>query len=195
MFVDHGRPAARIEIPEGAGAVERRAADILQTSIFKMTGVDLPILTVKAPDGPGAAVLGFAGNDLPPAVTLALPALHTGGFAIATSAGNLYIMSGGGQGLVDGVVHILEKYFGCRRFSPTPEVFPRRDDLALGCLFEVDNPENEVRVAEGRFAPDPGFPDWRRPYTAADLVGGTGEPMTGSPFGQIKPVWYNGGRD
>ncbi|MGZ5498796.1 MAG: hypothetical protein ACXWHI_08740, partial [Candidatus Aminicenantales bacterium] len=49
VFVDHGRLAARIEIPEGAGDVERRAADILQTSIFKMSGVDLPVLTTREP--------------------------------------------------------------------------------------------------------------------------------------------------
>ncbi|MGZ5425278.1 MAG: hypothetical protein ACXWH4_12025, partial [Candidatus Aminicenantales bacterium] len=47
VFVDHGRLAARLDIPEGAGDVERRAAAILQTSIFKMSGVALPVLTTR----------------------------------------------------------------------------------------------------------------------------------------------------
>jgi len=171
VFVDRGRPAARIEIPENAGAVERRAADILQTSVFKMTGVDLPILAVRAPDGPGAAAIGFAAADLPAAVAASLPSLRADGFLAATSAGALYVVSGGGKGLVYGVVHLLEKYFGCRRYSPSAALFPRRDDLALGCLFEVDNPVNEVRIVNGDFALDPDYLDWLRLHTAADLYG------------------------
>ncbi|HOW84546.1 MAG TPA: hypothetical protein P5119_04235 [Candidatus Aminicenantes bacterium] len=141
VFVDRGRPAARIEIPGNAGEAERRAADILQTSVFRMTGVDLPVLAVAAPDRPGAAAIGFPLDDLPPAAAAALPSLRADGFALVTSAGNLYVVSGGGPGLVRGVVHVLEKYFGCRLDAAAP-FFPRRDDLALGCLFEVNNPES-----------------------------------------------------
>src|SRR5512142_1718873 len=133
VFVDHGRPAARIEIPEGAGEVERRAADILQTSIFKMTGIDLPVLSVRTPGPSGVAAIGFPHSDLPPVIASSLASLRPDGFAVATSLGNLYVAGGGGRGVLYGVVHVLEKYFGCRKFSPTAELFPRRDDLALGC--------------------------------------------------------------
>src|SRR5512135_1300935 len=117
VFVDHGRPAARIEIPEGAGEVERRAADILQTSIFKMTGVDLPVIAVPAPDKPGVAAIGFPRADLPAVIEPSLASLRPDGFAIATSQGNLYVAGVEGRGLVYGVVHLLEKYYGCRRYS------------------------------------------------------------------------------
>ncbi|MGB8959723.1 MAG: hypothetical protein WCC00_12010 [Candidatus Aminicenantales bacterium] len=147
VFVDHGRPTARIEIPEGAGDIERRAAEILRDSIFKMSGIDLPILTAREPGRPGVAAIGFPPRDLPPIISSSLASLRPDGFVVATSTGNLYVTGGGGKGVVYGVVHLLEKYFGCRKFSPTAEVFPRRDDLALGCLFEVDNPVNEVRIA------------------------------------------------
>ncbi len=147
VFVDHGRPAARIEIPEGAGDFERRAAEILRDSIFKMSGVDLPILAAREPGRPGVAAIGFPPGDLPPVVVSSLASLRPDGFVVATSTGNLYITGGGGKGVIYGVVHLLEKYFGCRQFNPTAELFPRRGDLALGCLFEVDNPVNEVRIA------------------------------------------------
>ena len=169
VFVDHGRPAARIEIPEGAGDVERRAADILQTSIFKMTGIDLPVLAVRAPDGPGAAVLGFPAEDLPPIIGSSLAPLRPDGFAAATTAGNLYTVGGAGRGLVYGVVHMLEKCYGCRRYSPTAAVFPRRNDLALGCLFESDNPVNDLRIVHGEFALDPDYRDWMRLQVPTDL--------------------------
>ncbi len=171
VFVDHGRPAARIEIPEGSGEAARRAADILQTSIFKMTGVDLPVLSVKTPDKPGAVVLGFPPSDLPPVIGPSLASLRPDGFAIATSQGDLYVAGGAGRGLVYGVVHILEKYYGCRRYSPAAELFPRRDDLALGCLFESDNPVNDVRIVHGEFALDPDYRDWMRLHIQADLYG------------------------
>jgi hypothetical protein len=171
VLVDHGRPAARIEIPESAGEVERRAADILQTSIFKMTGVDLPVLSVPAPDRPGVAAIGFPAKDLPDVIGSSLASLRPDGFAVATSLGNLYVASGGGRGLIYGVVHILEKYYGCRKFSPAAELFPRRDDLALGCLFESENPANEVRIVHGEFALDPDYRDWMRLHTQTDLYG------------------------
>ena len=171
VFVDHGRPAARIEIPESAGEPERRAAEILRTSILKMSGIDLPVRTAASPSVPGVAAIGFPREDLPPVVVTALPSLRRDGFAVATSTGNLYIASGGGRGAVHGVVHLLEKYFGCRRYSPSAEVFPRLDDLAIGCAFEVGNPANEVRIVHGEFALDPDYRDWMRLHHHGDLYG------------------------
>ncbi len=171
VFVDHGRPAARIEIPESSGEIERRAAEILRNSIFKMSGVDLPILTAREPGRPGVAAIGFPSGDLPSVVGSSLASLRPDGFAVATSTGNLYVAGGGGKGVIYGVVHLLEKYFGCRKFSPTAELFPHRGDLALGCLFEVDNPMNEVRIVNGEFAADADYLDWMRLHTQADLYG------------------------
>ena len=152
VFVDHGRAAARIEIPESAGEVERRAADILRTSVFKMTGVDLPVLEVETPDWPGVAAVGFPPSEWPPVLKASLASLRPDGFAVGTSTGNLYIAGGAGRGVISGVVHLLEKYFGCRMSGPAGELFPRRDDLALGCLFETENPANdETGVRQIRF--------------------------------------------
>lgn len=171
VFVDYGRPAAAIELPEGAGEAERRAAEILRTSILKMSGADLPIRTAREPGRPGIVAIGFPRKDLPPVLVSSLPSLRHDGFAIATSTGNLYIAGGGGKGVVYGVVHLLEKYFGCRRYSPSVEVFPKRNDLALGCTFEIDNPANEVRIVYGEFALDPDYRDWMRLHVQDDLYG------------------------
>jgi hypothetical protein len=171
VLVDRGRPAAKIEIPETCGDVERRAAEILRTSILKLSGADLPIVEAREPGRPGVAAIGFPQRDLPPVVASSVPALRPDGFVVATSTGNLYVTGGGGRGTIYGVVHLLEKYYGCRRFSPTAEVFPRRDDLALGCLFEVENPVNEVRVVNGEFALDADYRDWMRLHDHRDLYG------------------------
>ncbi|OGD18615.1 MAG: hypothetical protein A2W03_03965 [Candidatus Aminicenantes bacterium RBG_16_63_16] len=170
VFVDHGRPAATIVIPEGAGETERRAAEILRTSILKMSGVDLPVREARQPGGPAVAAIGFPPEALPQTVAPSLRAMRADGFVATTSTGNLYVC-GGGKGVIYGVIHLLEKYYGCRRYSPTVEVFPKRDDLYLGCLLEVDNPVNEVRIVNGEFALDPDYRDWMRLHDPRDLYG------------------------
>jgi hypothetical protein len=171
VLVDRGRPAATIIIPETAGEPEQRAAEILRTSILKMSGVDLPVRTAADPGGPAVAAIGFPPEALPKTVAPSLRAMRVDGFVAATSTGNLYVCGGGGRGVVYGVVHILEKYFGCRRFSPTVEVFPKRDDIYLGCVLEVGNPGNDVRIVHGEFALDPDYRDWMRLHDHGALYG------------------------
>ncbi len=162
VFVDRGRPAATIEIPEGAGEAEQRAAVILQSSIRKMSGITLPVRTAAEPGRENVAAVGFPARSLPPEIAPQVPSLRRDGFLIGTSHRNLYIASGGGRGAIYGVVHLLEKFYGCRTYSPTVEVFPRRADLALGCTFEIDNPANAIRIVYGDFALDPDYRDWMR---------------------------------
>jgi hypothetical protein len=162
VFVEKGGPAAVIEIPDGAGEPERRAAEILQSSIQKMSGVTLPVQTASEPGQEGVAAIGFPARFLPPEIAPQVSSLRRDGFLIATSHRNLYIESGGGRGVVYGVVHLLEKYFNCRRYSPGVEVYPHRDEVVLGCTFEMDNPANEIRIVNGEFANDPDYRDWMR---------------------------------
>jgi hypothetical protein len=171
VFVDKGRAASTIEIPEGAGEPERRAAEILQSSVEKMSGAVLPIRTSSEPGRGNVAAIGFPQKDLPPDLVSMLPSLRPDGFLVATSSRNLYIVSGGGKGAIYGVVHLLEKYFGCRKFSPTAEVFPRRNDLILGCTFDIDNPVNDIRIVHGEFALDQDYRDWMRLDVQDDLYG------------------------
>jgi hypothetical protein len=162
VFVEKGGAAAVIEIPEGAGEPERRAAEILQSSIQKMSGVLLPVRTAAEPGREGVAAVGFPASSLPLEIAPQGLSLRRDGFLLATSRRNLYIVSGGGRGVVYGVVHLLEKYFGCRMYSPGVAVFPHRDEVILGCTFEIDNPANEIRIVYGEFALDPDYRDWMR---------------------------------
>ncbi|MBP7706186.1 MAG: DUF4838 domain-containing protein [Candidatus Aminicenantes bacterium] len=171
VLVDHGRPAATIVIPPDAGEAARRAADILRTSVLKMSGVDLPVVAAAEPSRPNCAVLGFPPESLPPEVATALPTLRPDGFVAAASNGHLYVVGGSGRGVVYGVVHLLEKYFGCRRFSPTAERFPRADDLALGCLYEAVNPANDVRAVNGDLTLDADYRDWLRLTDLREIYG------------------------
>ena len=171
VFVDKGRPACEIEIPDGAGESERRAAEILQSSVQKMSGVALPIKAVSEPGRENVAAIGFPQERLPKDLASELTSIRPDGFLVATSSRNLYVVSGGGRGAVYGVVHLLEKYYGCRKYSPTAEVFPHRNELVLGCTFDLDNPVNEVRIVYGEFALEPDYRDWTRLHILDDLYG------------------------
>ncbi len=171
VFVSGGRPAAAIEIPVDAGEPDRRAAEILQSSVRKISGAVLPIRAASEPGREKVVAIGFAGKNLPPEFASALTSLRHDGFLVATSSRNLYIAGGGGRGVVYGAIDLLEKYFGCRKYSPAVEVFPHRDDVFLGCTFDLDNPVNDVRIVNGEFSRDPDTRDWMRLVTQDELFG------------------------
>jgi hypothetical protein len=89
VFVEKGGPAAVIEIPDDAGEPEQRAAEILQSSIQKMSGVTLPVQTASEPGLNGVAAIGFPTRSLPPEIAPQVSSLRRDGFLIATSHRNL----------------------------------------------------------------------------------------------------------
>jgi hypothetical protein len=168
-LVEKGRPAAAIVIPQGGDAVNRRAAAILEDAIRRMSGVELLIQEKPRPGYAGEIAIGFDVDRIP--ATLATVRLAEDGFLVATSGRNLYIRSGGDKGAIYGVVHVLERYFGCRRFSPAVSVFPRRETIALGPVSDVDNPVNEIRIVNGDFSKDEDLRDWLRLDVTDDVFG------------------------
>ncbi len=160
-LVENGQSVFTIVISAGAGEIEHRAAAILQDAFFKMTGVRLSIEEKNKPGRTDEILIGFPKTQWPRFWLSSLSKLKADGFLVALGR-NVYIASGGGKGSIYGVVHLLEKYFGCRRYSPTVEVFPKRDKLILPPLFDLINTANEFRVVNGEFARDPDYRDWNR---------------------------------
>jgi len=169
VLVERGRPAAAIVIPRGGDAPARRAADILQDAVRRMSGATLPVVEKDRLGRAGEIAIGFGLDRLPAPVRSA--ALQEDGFLVATSGRNLYVRSGGDKGAIYGAVHLLERYFGCRRFSPTVAVFPQRDTLTLGPVNDVDNPINEIRIVNGDFSKDQDLRDWLRLDVTDDVFG------------------------
>ena len=160
-LVENGHSVFTIVISAGAGEIDRRAASILQDAFFKMAGVRLAIEEKNKPGRTNEILIGFPNTQWPRSFRSSLPKLKVDGFLVALGR-NIYVASGGGKGSIYGVVHLLEKYFGCRRYSPTVEVFPKRDTLSLPPLFDLENPVNDFRAVNGDFARDPDYRDWNR---------------------------------
>jgi hypothetical protein len=169
VLVERGRPAAVIVVPPGGDASARRAADILQDAVRRMSGATLPVFERDWPGRAGEVVIGFGVDRFP--ASLATARLAEDGFQVATAGRNLYVRSGGDKGAIYGVVHLLERYFGCRRFGPAAAVFPTRDTLALGPINDVENPVNTIRIVNGDFSKDHDLRDWLRLDVTDDVFG------------------------
>ena len=97
--------------------------------------------------------------------------LRPDGFAILTEGTNMTILSGGKKGAVYGVVGLLEKYFGCRCYSPTAFVFPKRESMAVENVLDIENPAVAFRAVNGDFSNDPTYLDWTRGNRTDELFG------------------------
>jgi hypothetical protein len=54
-------------------------------------------------------------------------------------------------------------------YSPTVEVFPKHDTLAIGTFTDIDNPVNQFRVVNGDFSRDANYMDWQRLDVTDDM--------------------------
>jgi len=169
VLVAKGRPAMTIVIPQPEPPFARRAAEMLQSCVQKMSGAALRIVPSKKPGGKNEISIGFAARTLPGPLRQRAATLVDDGYLVAASNRNIRVVSGGHKGAIYGVVHLLERHFGCRRFSPAAAVFPRRDTLAVGTFTDVENPINQFRVVNGDFSRDADYADWLRLDTTDDM--------------------------
>ena len=162
VIVDHGISKARITLGLHASTADKRAAQILDSAIYRMAGVTLPIQT--GTPGKGRISIGIATRPVG-------RTLSGDGFAIVVSATGLDIISGGKKGSIYAVVDLLEKQFRCRCYSPTVQIFPRQPIVSVPIGTTVDNPVNTFRVVNGDFSDDPTWLDWQRLNTTAEVFG------------------------
>jgi hypothetical protein len=160
VLVDKGEAKARIVLPPDAVPSDRRAAEILQASVKAMSGAVLPIQFDPSPSPAGTIEIGFGST-----------ALAVDGFAIRASNSTVGIVSGGRKGSIYGVVDLLERFFGCRCYSPKVQVFPKRSTLIIEPVSYVSNPVNSFRAINGDFAADPNWLDWQRLNTTSEMFG------------------------
>lgn len=172
------KPVATIVLPtqkSNSNTIQHniRAALILQSSVKKMTGCELPIKTSPTPIDEASINIGFPEREaeaiegsediIPPSPHPELKrSLKLDGFAVYTHENSLYISSGGKKGAIYGVIDLLEASFGCRCFSPTAYFFPTKENLIVKDLFKTENPAIEFRAVNGDFAADQTYLDWTR---------------------------------
>ncbi len=190
-LVAKNRPMATIVIPiqDPESEVNMRAARLLQSSVQEMSGCTLPIIKSNLRNLKSSINIGFSENTVKRSrgyygelkITLVrginLPhpesnkSLKPDGFGVYTSGASLSIVSGGRKGAIYGVVHLLEKYFGCRCFSPTAYIFPEQSNLKVKNVFDIENPAIEFRAVYGEFSKDPDYLDWTKGNSSSEMYG------------------------
>ena len=142
ILAEAGRLTCSVRLPAQPSAVEEFAAEELRRHLQTMAGLGSQCPDVKQAqtaiylnDHPAAAAAGIAVDQL----TLGHEAFH-----LESRAGNLYLLGGGPRGVVYSVTHLLET-LGCRWYTMTDSVIPRRRKLVLPAQCVTQAPAFEYR--------------------------------------------------
>ncbi|MGA2625381.1 MAG: alpha-glucuronidase family glycosyl hydrolase [Bacteroidota bacterium] len=140
QLVRNGHSAYRIALSGNASEIDKKAAGELQKYLNEISGVSLPIIT--APDQADDSLIWIGSADhiqnLP--TRLDWQKFEDDGFCIRTEGTSLIIAGGKAKGSLYGVYSFLEKYLGCRKFSPTVEVIPKRKTITLHPIDDTQVP-------------------------------------------------------
>lgn len=167
-LVRNGHSAYRIALSGKASEIDKKAAGELQKYLNEISGVSLPIITAPDHSGDSLIWVGSAGHvqDFP--ARLDWENFEDAGFCIRTEGTNLIIAGGKVKGSLYGVYSFLEKYLGCRKFSPTVEVIPKRKTITL---HPIDDTQVPALKSRRELFYEPGYADWLKLESYTDNWG------------------------
>ena len=147
-LVDRGEPAASIILVNPDDASDRRAAELFNLFIERISGTSLPMGTSSA-----ASQVIIGGST---------PEATEDGFLIECTPGTLRILSGGGRGSVYGAVTLLEKYLGVSYYAKDTYSLSKRSTVQLPSLHLAESPAFRYRQTHSYGNDDPVYKDWFR---------------------------------
>ncbi len=138
------KSAYRIALATTASTSEQWAAQELQRWLKEISGAELPIQPLNQPfDGP-QIVVGF--NEFVKTKTEApAPAELDESFRYCNAGRDILIYGGSQRGTMYGVMTFLETELGCRFYTPTVQVIPKRDELIFNHFDHSESPGIRVR--------------------------------------------------
>jgi len=152
----------RIIIPSAASTHELKAAKVLKDYLIQISGTALPIISSDKPVNTFEIILGQNERLEEIGVKVKYDKLKKDGFIIKTDNLRLIIAGGNGKGTLYGVYTFLEKYLGCRMYSPAVKVIPEQKQIILGKIDDIQVPEIEFRTTHYRVAWDKEYIDWHK---------------------------------
>ncbi len=162
ILVDQDQSNYTIVIPKSATKHEKRAAAILQEYIQKMTNQSLPIVIDDQKIMQREISIGQT-NRIEKYITQEeQQKLHPDGFIQRTKGKKLFLVGGSDKGIVYSVTDLLEKQFGCIKFSGEEEFIPRKRQLVINPINNIDNPATDFRVIDIRFENNDAYREWYR---------------------------------
>ena len=151
-----------IVIPVHATPHELKAAQVLQDYLLQISGAALPVITADKHKSVYEIVLGQ--NERLDQLTTRInyKLLKEDGFVIRTDSLRLLIAGGNEKGTLYGVYTFLEKYLGCRMYSPKVKVVPRQTQISLGKIDDQQIPVIGFRDTHYRITWDAEYTDWHK---------------------------------
>ncbi|MBG0858855.1 MAG: DUF4838 domain-containing protein [Bacteroidales bacterium] len=162
LLTEKGLSLYRIVIPSSPTPEEREAASVLQYHLLHISNAALPILTADMPGSSFEVVLGQNERLDEAGISINFNELGADGFIIRTDSSRLIIAGGNKKGTLYGVYTFLEKYLGCRMYSPDVKIIPKKDKIILSEINDKQIPVIRFRDTHYRITWDREYSDWHK---------------------------------
>ena len=162
VITDNESSRYRIVIPSASTESEKKAATVLQDYLLQISGTVLPIIEANKHRSPYEIVLGQNERLAQAGVNINLNELKEDGFTIRTDSMRLFIVGGNEKGTLYGVYTFLEKYLGCRMYSPKVKIIPKQKKIVVGKINETQVPVIGFRDTHYRSTWDAEYIDWHK---------------------------------
>lgn len=151
-LVKNNQSDYEIVLPENADTTLQEAANQLQFYIEKISGVQIPIANQSNPDASKNKVFVGGIND---------ELSSSNSILIKNEGKDIIITGGSSQSVLYAVYEFLEKYTGCKWYSPSVEKIPASKTVSVQIpLNDIYTPEITTRTVHSRlFYDNPGFAD------------------------------------
>jgi hypothetical protein len=162
VLAENGMSRYRIVIPSSATMHEQKAAAVLQDYVLQISGTALPIISAGKPGSSYEIILGQNERLDELGIAVNFNALEADGFVIKTDILRLIIAGGNIKGTLYGVYTFLEKYLGCRMYSPQIKIVPKQEMIILDSINDKEVPVIRFRDTHYRVSWDTEYSDWHK---------------------------------
>lgn len=168
ILADNQASRYSIILPTNATAYEQKAATVLQDYLLQISGAALPVIKADKHRSAYEIVLGQNERLDELGTGINYQSLKDDGFIIKTDSMRLIIAGGNEKGTLYGVYSFLEKYLGCRMYTPTVKIVPARSQITLGKINDLQVPAIGFRTTHYRAAWDAEYAEWHKLDHAPD---------------------------
>lgn len=143
LFKDK-KTAYRIAVSENASASELWAAKELQNWLKEASGADFPIQTISQSFNGPQIILGY-NSVVKDKTGMIEPQNLDESYHYFNKGADIIIFGGKQRGTMYGVMAFLENELGCRWYTPTVTVVPKREELKFTLFGHTEKPGIRVR--------------------------------------------------
>lgn len=154
-LVTSGKSEYRIVIPAAATAHEQHAGEVLAKYLQEISGVLLPIQDDVQEAQAKEICIGNTNRSE------ATEQFSEDSFLIRSSGEKLF-MRGTGKGSLYAVYHWLENYLGCRKYSASVKFIPKKKDIILKPVNDLQKPQLKFRQVYYPDQYDEEYRDWHK---------------------------------